>query len=185
MGHSLTSGMLAVTLSGTLTPVIFVQINTGGGNIYVWSGYGNISWNGHTWTGIGDLGGVSGVTELNKVQAQGVNFTLNGVDLALVSLALQSLQRYLPAYLWIGALDSNFNVVADPYLTFNGRVDTAQIVSAGPTASISVTAEGRLIAMRNTRWRRYTDQDQRIERPTDGGYTFVDTIQDAIIHWNS
>lgn len=184
MAHSLTSGMQTVTQSAVCAPVIFVEVDTAAGNVYVWSGYGNIIWNGETWIGAGDLMGVSGISEVASVQASGTALTLSGVDLSLVSLALQSMQRYLPAKVWVGAMDANFNIIADPYLLLNGRVDSAKIVATGRSAMITVTAESRLISLRLPKWRRYTNLDQQIEHPTDQGFSFVDTIQDATINFH-
>lgn len=184
MAHSLTSGMQSATLATVCAPLIFIEVDTAAGNVYAWSGYGNVIWNGQTWLGGGKLIGVSGVSEVAKVQASGTAFTLSGVDLALVSLALQSMQRYLPAKLWVGAMDDNFQIIADPYLLLNGRVDSSKIVATGKSAMITVTAESRLIALRLPKWRRYTDLDQRIEHPQDAGFSFVDTIQDATINFH-
>lgn len=184
MAHSLTSGMQAATLAAVCAPIFFIEVDTVAGNVYTWSGYGNIIWNGQTWLGGGKFIGVSPISEVTRVQAAGTAFTLSGVDIALVSLALQSMQRYMPAKMWVGAMDDNFQIIADPYLLLNGRVDSSKIITTGKTATILVTAESRLITLRLPKWRRYTDLDQRIEHPTDAGFSFVDTIQDATINFH-
>jgi hypothetical protein len=176
--------MLAATQAAVICPVIFCEIDTAAGNIYMWNGYGNFSWNGQVWIGGGNLVEIGSVTEQNKVMATGCALSLSGVDIALVAAALEDLERYLPARLWIGAIDENFNLINAPYQFLNGRVDTADITQTGKTATITVTAESRLVAMRFPRARRYTDLDQRLEHPGDGGFSFVDTIQDASINWH-
>lgn len=184
MSHSLTPAMLAKTLATTVAPVFFVEVDTAAGNVYAWSGYGNYSWNGQTWLGAGNLVGIGAVTEQNKIMAAGLAVSLAGTNTALVSASLADMRRYLPAKVWLGAIDDDFSLVADPYLYMNGRVDTAKIAATGDTATITVTVESRLIAMRNPKFRRYTDLDQRIEHVTDGGFSFVDTIQDASINFH-
>lgn len=181
MAHTLAPAMQAATLGNVFSPVLFVQINTAGGNVYLWSGYGNFNWNGQTWIGGGNLMGIGAITEQNKVQASGCVLTLSGVDQALIAVVLEDLQRYLPAQCWLGALDYMFNLVINPYQFLNGRIDSAKITMTGKTATIQVSAESRLIVMRNPRVRRYTDIDQRLEHPNDGGFLYVDTIQDATI----
>lgn len=184
MPHSLTSDMEAVTLSAVCAPVLFVEIQTVATPVRFWTGYGNFLWNSQTWTGAGSLLGIGAITEQNVVQATGAGLTLSGVDNALVAIALANLQRYLPAKVWLGALDDMFQIVTDPYLILNGRVDTSKITATGKTSTILVNAESRLIAMRNPKWRRYTDIDQRIEHPGDAGFMMVDTLQDATINFH-
>lgn len=185
MAHSLTSGMLTQTQAKSLMPIIFCEIDTTGGNVYAWTGIGTIVWNSITWTGLGNLVALSAVTEAAAIQASGVSLTLNGVPSASVSIALSSLQRFKPVKLWLGALDSSFAVVADPYQFFNGRCDRCEINDSGDTATITLTAESRLISMKVPRERRYTDHDQRIERPYDGGFKFVDFVITRQVPWGA
>lgn len=184
MAHSMTSGMLAATQSPICWPVIFVEVDTPAGNVYLWNGFGNYSWNGQTWTGGGNLLSIGSITEQNKVMATGCSISLSGIDTALVALVLEDLARYMPAKIWLGAIDDDFNLINTPYQILNGRVDKGDIASTGKTATITITAESRLITMRIPRVRRYTDIDQRIEHPSDGGFSFVDTIQDASINFH-
>lgn len=185
MAHSLTPAMLAQTQAQALMPIVFAELDTPDGNLYVWTGYGDIVWNSITWTGAGDFLGFDAVTETAQMQAAGFSISLSGVPSALVSLALSSLRRYLPLKMWLGALDQDFAVIADPYEIFNGRVDTGNITMGGDTSIIQVTAESRLLTMRQPRQRRYTDQDQRIEFPNDGGMKFVDFLQNTTIVWGA
>lgn len=183
MAHSLTTGMLAQTLAEAMIPAIFCEVDTPGGNAYMWSGVGNLSWNSQTWSGLGELGGISPTTETTDLQANGVTLSLNGFDATLVGLAMNSLARFYPVKIWLGALDTSFNVIADPYEFHSGLVDSASIQADGKTAALTVTSETRLVAMSQARERRYTDQDQRIECPGDGGFKFVDFLQNAISNW--
>lgn len=184
MAHDLTSDMLAVTLAPVCRPIVFIQVTAEGGNVNLWTGVGNYLWNSITWLGAGQILGIGAVTEQNKVQASGTELRLSGINTDYIAIILEDLQRYLPAKLWLGAIDDDFNLVSDPYLFLNGRIDTGKITETGKTATISISVESRLIAMRNPRVRRLTDLDQRIEHPGDGGFTFVDTIQDASIEWH-
>lgn len=185
MPHTLASAMATQIAAAANAPVLFVEVDTPAGNVYFWTGYGTVTWNSHTWTGAGNLISISSVQESVTVQASGVSVTLTGVPSANISLVLVSLSRLYPMKIWLGALNSSFAVVADPYLFFNGLVDTAEIIDNGPTSTIIVSGESRLIAMKNPRERRYTDGDQRIERPSDGGFKFVDFLQKREIPWGA
>lgn len=181
--HSLTSGLLAKTQASALRPIAFVEVDTLAGNVYFWTGLGEITWNGQTWTGSGALLSIAPITEQNKVEATGVELQLSGVPTDYVSLALQSLNRYMPGKIWIGATDDAFNVIADPYQILNGRVDSAKIDDDGTSSTITVSLENRLITIINSAERRYTDEDQRTEHPADAGFQFADFLQDASIFW--
>lgn len=184
MAHDMSTDMEAATVAPVVAPVIFVLVQTNSGTVRLWSGFGNISWAGETWVGGGQLLEIGSVTEQNKVQASGTALTLTGVDQANIALVLEDLQRYLPAQVWLGAIDDMFQIVSDPFQILNGRVDKADIMLSATTATITVLAESRLVAMRIPRVRRYTDLDQRLEHPGDGGFTYVDTIQDAQISFH-
>lgn len=181
MAHSMTSGMLAVTRSEVCQPVFFAQVNTPTGNLNFWSGFGNFDWNGIVWLGAGDLYDIGAITEQNGVLAAGCALTLSGCNLATVSAALQDITRYQPSAIWIGAIDEDYELVNSPYQILNGRTDKCDIQATGKTATVTVAIESRLIAMRTPRWRRYTQLDQQIEHPQDAGFSFVDTLQDAVI----
>ena len=183
MAHSMTTGMLNATLAARLRPFIAVSLQVASSTLYIWSGYGSLSWNGQTWLGVGYFGGVSPIQEVNQVQASGVTLSLSGVPPELVEIALAEVRRYLPAKIWLGALDDTGAVIADPFQIRNGRVDTARITFDGKSAAINITVESRLIAMQNTRERRFTDQDQRSDFPQDDGFKFVDGLQQASISW--
>jgi hypothetical protein len=185
MAHALSAGMLAQTLSARLSPVMLVELDTAHGIIFVWSGIGTILFNGNTFQGVGRFGGVDGITEATAVQASGATLTLSGIPLDLISVALQSLRRYLPCRVWVGAMDDNGNLVSTPFLIRNGRVDSSSISTGADTATITVNVESRLIAMQNPRVRRYTDQDQKIYSPSDDGFKYVDQLQNVSFQWGS
>lgn len=182
---SLSAGMIAQTQAAAMMPIIFVQLNTPDGNVRYCTGYGLFDWDSQIWTGAGELLNISEIAEGTQTIAAGMAATLSGIDSATVSLALQSVKRYWPAYAWLGALDEDMRVIADPYLLFKGFVDTAGVHDTGESSTITVSAENRLIALRTPKIRRRTDEDQRSERPYDGGFKFVDFLQDARIDFHA
>lgn len=185
MAHSLTSGMVTQTTAKSLMPILLWELDTPGGNVYFWSGYGNLPWDSKTWVGAGNMVNMTQISETALVQANGLSLTLSGIPAAAISLALSSVKRFQPAKVWLGALDSSMAVVADPFLIFNGRTDSVVINDAAATAAITVNCENRLILMKIARERRYTDHDQRIERPLDGGFKFVDFVINRTIPWGA
>lgn len=183
MAHTMTAGMLAATKAAMLHPIVFISMEVASATIYLWDGIGSIVWDGHTWLGVGKFLGIGTIGEVNQVQASGVPITLNGVPADMIGIALNEIRRYLPVRIWLGALDTASAIITDPYQIREGRVDSCSISADGKTAKITVTVESRLIIMRRSRERRLTDQDQRIEHPTDDGFKYVDSLQNAAIVW--
>jgi hypothetical protein len=185
MARDLTAGMVTEVASTTVRPIVLVKLEFDSGAVRVWNGIGDLSWNAQTWTGVGDLGGVSPVEEAGDLKASGVRFQLSGIPAALISTALSEDYQDRPARMWLGMLDENLNIVADPYPIFRGRMDVMDIQEGGETATIGVTAENVLASLERARETRYTAEDQKLEFPGDKGLDFVPSLQEAVITWGN
>ena len=182
MTRGITSALNTELTAETLEPFFAVELAFSGGSVLVWTGYGNITIDGDTFVGSGDLLGISGLTESADVQANGVTIALGGLDSALVASALTEEYQGRACKIYFGALSSG-SVIADPYLVFSGRMDIMTIDDSGSTSDITVTAENRLIDLDRARNRRYTTEDQKIDYPNDRGLEFVTDLQDKTIIW--
>lgn len=183
MSRDLTAGMIAAVQDGTVRPVLIAEIDTAGGTVRVWNGIGDLAWDSQTWTGVGDLGGASPVKETADIEATNCRFTLSGIASAMISIALGQVRWGRTAKLWLGLLDADGDLIADPYLLFSGFTDVPAIDEGAETATITVTAESRLVDLDRPRVRRYTPEDQAIDFPADKGFEFVAALQDAEIVW--
>lgn len=183
MARDLTSAMVDAVTGQVIRPIVFFEGVFASGTLNMFSGIGAIDWDGKTWTGGGDMIGVSPISETANIEARGVSVSLNGFDSAHVSLALQDLRQGKSGKIWLGFLDDSDAIIADPKLAFSGRLDTAQLDDSGDTASIMVIYESRLIDLRRPRTRRYTDAEQRARNPADGSMRFVESLIDAEIIW--
>ena len=183
MSRDITSAVNTILESDNLSPFLAVDLAFDGGHFVCWTGYGNISFGGTTFIGGGDFLNVSQISETAEIQANGINVTLSGIPSDLISSALNETYQGRPAKLYLGVLDANGAVVADPYLIFSGRMDTMGIEDSGDTANISLTAESRLIDLERSRERRYTSEDQKIDYPNDKGLEFIADLQDKEIVW--
>jgi hypothetical protein len=183
MSRSLTSGTLAQATAKSSFPIVLVQITFKDGIQYAWTGIGNLVWSGNTYTGVGQLGKIGPITEDTAVQAQGLQLELTGVPQNLLNEALGQCQQGNAVNVYFGFLDSSGNVIADPYLAFSGRMDVPTIDEGAETATITLTAENRLIDLQRVRQRNFTQQDQILDYPTDTGFTFVPLLQQLNLVW--
>lgn len=181
--RGLTAGMLAAIAAGTVRPAIFFEGEYNGGTLRLWTGVGTTSWNGQSWTGGGQLLGISPLGEATDVAAVGFTVTLSGMPSALISIALASVRQGKPGTLWLALYDSAGALIVDPYQLQKGRFDITVIEDAGDTCTIAAQYESRLIDLERARERRYTHEDQQIDYVGDLGFAFVAALQDMQILW--
>lgn len=181
--RSLTASMQTAVAATVVRPVLIAAISVDGGTIRAWNGMGTLSWGGNDYTGIGSFGGVSAVQETEDLRANGITFRLSGVPSELLSAALGDVRQGLTAQLWLGMMDSAGALIADPYLLFAGLTDVPSIDEGGATATVTISAESRLVDLERARVRRYTNEDQQIDDSTDRGFEYVPSLQDAEIVW--
>jgi hypothetical protein len=179
----MSSAMLAAIQQSVLRPAIFVQMAFASGTVYVWSGTGSISWNGHTWVGVGSFGGISTIDEGNNVEAKGVVLSLSGIDTGLLADTLQEFQSGAPVTAYLGLFDSGGSLIADPLTTWSGLMDQPTIDVGGSSATISIACESRLIELNVAADRRLSQADQSIDFPGDLAFEFVAGCQNAQISW--
>lgn len=185
MARDLTAGMITEIDATELSPIFLIKGEFDSGDLNFWTGYGEITWNSDIYTGSGTLLNINEVSETQELVANGVDLSLNGIPSSLVSLALSEDYQGRPLSIWFGALDSNGAVVSDPTLVFKGKMDIMVIDDNADDAIITVSCESDLIGLRDSKERRYTDEDQKSEYPNDRGFEFVSTSQDITLTWGA
>lgn len=181
--RDLTVDMSAHIVAPKLSDILMAYFDFESAPVRFWTGYGDIVWAGDTYVGAGDIGSVSDIEEAAEIASKGTSFTLSGIPTAILALALQDNYQQRPCKLWLGALDSAGVVVVSPYQIFSGRMDTISLEEGGETSNMTLTAENRLVDLRRSRERRWTDADQRIDFPDDEGFKFVNALQDKQLRW--
>ena len=113
---------LAALAAGDVQPALFVQLTFSTATVYIWSGVGNLSWNGQTWIGLGSLLGITDVGDGSSVEARGVAFTLSACDPTALADALGEVKLGLPAILYLGLYVSS-SLLSAPIVAWSGRMD--------------------------------------------------------------
>jgi hypothetical protein len=185
MGRGMSAAFIASIQEQNLRPAIFFEGQFASGFLRLWSGVGDISWNGQTWSGAGTLLGISSIEESGEVVAQGTSISLSGVPVDLVALCISDAQQGLPGKLWLGLLTTSGGVIADPVQAFVGRLDVPRISHGGESCTITISYESRLIDLNAPREFRYTDESQKQLYPGDRAFEYVTTIQGQDIVWGS
>jgi hypothetical protein len=180
MPRGLTSNMQAETAKKVVRPAVFYQGEFVSGTVYLWSGVGTRTWNGHDWLGAGQLAGLSAISESGGMNADGLVCTLSGIPNDLLTKALSELRHSKKATLWLACLDANDAIVTDPFQLFSGVVDAAVVRRGRKSSTIAITYENRSIDGR-ARSRRYTNEDQQIDFPGDTGLKYINDLQDKTL----
>jgi hypothetical protein len=183
MSRNLTAAQITEITAQNMRPILLCQLLFTSGWLYLWSGIGPLSWNGQTWTGVGSLGQVSAVPETSDVAAAGIQFSLSGIPSGVLASALSEVRQGSPVILWQGFLTAAGGVVASPNQAWNGRMDSCMVNEAGDTATITITAESRMMDLNRSRERRYEKQDQIIDFAGDLGFDYVPSLQELSIVW--
>ena len=188
MSRALSAEMLAVATADVVRPIYLVKAEFDSTppedrNLYLWSGFGNLTFNGKNYLGVGNLLSISAVDESTDLTATGASIVLPGIQSPLLAIARDEDYQGRPITIYLGALDDTGDLLASPTVLFSGFMDVMTISEAGETSTISVTAENKLIAFDRSYVRRYTAEDQKIDYPNDMGFEFVAKIADQEIIW--
>lgn len=132
----------------------------------------DVEWGGQTWTGARGLGSVAAVEE-SPGQVTGLKLTLAGVTEAHISTVLSEPIQGRPVIIRIAVLDTSTEppaLAVDPNV-WQGLLDVQTYNET--SATVSVSAENRLIEWDRPRLLRYTDEDHRRDWPSDRFFKFV------------
>ena len=183
MSRDITPAFAAALSDTELRPVIFFEGQFTTGPVRLWSGLGEIDWNGKTWSGAGTLLGLGAIDETGEVVAGGTAVSLSGVPLDMVQMAIVEARQGLPGRVWIGLRTQAGAIIADPVQAFSGRLDVPEIKDDAESCTITISYESRLIDLTVARSWRYTHESQQALHPGDLGFEYVTAIQDREITW--
>ncbi len=183
MARTLGTNFSAELAAGEVQPFFAVEMNFDSGDLRIWNGYGNITIGGETYIGSAGFLNLSGVEETGEIQANNVSVQLSGLDSAILASALSESYQGRPLKIYFGFLDDAGAVIDTPYTLFSGRMDVMAVEDSVNTATISVSAESRLIDLDRSRSRRFTSEDQKIDYPSDRGLEMIASLQDKTFKW--
>lgn len=177
----------------------------------LWTGKGELEYEGNSWFGAGDVLSFSVVTETSEMAAEGAVVTLSGVSTALVSLALQEPYQGRRARVYFGLhlnqqvvslVDREGNLLVDDegraYIgnygpsdeetlveIFSGFMDQMNIEEGPELSTIELTIENKLLALEKSASVRYTDAYQQYLYPNDKGFEYLEALEDQEITWGA
>lgn len=184
MPRTLTTAMKTAIAANCIFPAIFLDATFRTGPVYLWTGIGSITWNSHTYLGLGTLGGITPIEEGSTVSARNVTLTLSGIDPTWLSHVLTEFQINSPVIIRLG-LFSGGSLVTDPVIAWAGKMDQPSIDVSAETAILSISCENRMLGLNQSNVRRYTNDDQQLDHPGDTAFAGVMGIQERTIYFGA
>lgn len=181
MARNLDGGTVAAVTAGHVPYLFFVQLDFSQQLRVCSAGY-SIDWNGATWLGIGTLGNIEPIQEQASLEATGVRLTLSGVPSDLVAISLAEQYQGRPCQIWFAPLREDLQLAVQPIRLFSGRMDT-MATEVGDTATITVSAESRMVTWDRAKVRRYNNEDQQSRYQGDRGFEFVPQMVERNLQW--
>ena len=181
--RDLSSAVQSAIESSQVAPFLLFEGLFASGYVRVWSGYGELTWNGNIWEGVGSLGSISSIQETSEIQANGISVSMTGIPAEFISLVLEESEQGKSGKVYLGFMDSSNQVIADPYLCFEGKLDIPSIQEEGESSTVTITYESRLIDLQRPRETRLTNEEQQREFVGDLGCEFVPAMKEIILTW--
>lgn len=178
MSRTIPNDLLTALGQDNITPFYAIEFDFDTAPVRFWTGVGDRTIEGNTYTGAGNLIGISGLEEVSDLSAKSATISLSGVPSELVSLALQEPYQNRACRILFGVTDVTAIVEV-----FSGFMDTMTIEDSGDSSIISMTVESKLVQLERPKERRYTHESQRSRYPSDTFFSFVSDLQDKEIVW--
>jgi hypothetical protein len=180
----LTSGNICIL------PMVFLDFDSD--PTYIWGGVGNLSYNGQTWVGVGDLGKIEKVANDAKGGIKSLTLTLNGLkdqdDQDTTGLtALKDISyRGKSGFVYFGYFeDDGKTMVAgtSPELIYSGRVSHMAAAESLESASVRVTIDSFLALMSRSIPLMLSDDEHQRYFSGDKGYDHKPDAMNKTVYW--
>lgn len=181
--RTIDAALLAALSAETVRRVYLVRLVFDSGTVAWNTGLRDITYDGVTYLGLGNITSISATKEESGVKASGLTVGINGIDPVVVALMLTEPYINRPAYIHYTLLnDQDQQITGNPVLLFRGTMDSIQ-GTQGASASFQVSLKSRLADWERPRKCRYTDAEQQRLHPGDKGFEFVGQMEQAKIIW--
>ena len=132
------------------------------GDVNLWTGLNDLVIGSDTYTGAGDLLGISNIEDSLELASTHITLTVSGIDSSILSLALTESYQNRPITIYLGYLMGSTNEVAGTLTLFKGRMVSMTTTDTPQGINISLDCENRLLDLTRPSNYRYTKEDLMI-----------------------
>ena len=184
MSRGFPSAVLTALSSDHVALVTFAKLEFPSGTIYLHNSIGTYTWGGNDWLGTGDLGEISQLEEGAEISPYKITLSLSGLDATISGAALTEDYYLQPVTVYLGVLNANDVLIADPTIVWEGAMDQMELsVGAADGDVIVLTAESELARFDKASNLKYTDAQLQSDSAGSLGFEFMADIEGAKIRW--
>ena len=164
---------------------LFAKIEHPDGTAYFTTGVGTRRWNGHTWTGTGQLGSISPIKRTSEIAIQDITFSLSGIDLSVLNGLNDDVQN-LNGSVWLYCTNYDGSVVRDPYQLVDSVLDFQTLtVGEDGTTTLSITAHSGFYTLAHPIDEAWSPKNQKLTYPDDTGLDMITSLQNQNLLWKA
>lgn len=190
MARNLNSQTLTALQEQVIRPFLALKVvwpsNGGQTTVRFWTGWGDIVFDGASYTGLGDLLSINPIEENSTLGIRGLRLKLDGLDSTLLDYVIGTDFQGNDIQLFFGVMDDNGAIIGDPISVFTGYLDSASISESATGSLIDLTAESKMLDFQRTDRSRYTVQDQTNRSGlSDKCFEFLPLMGTTSIAWGN
>ena len=159
----------------------FLHLDWPGGASRWWSGVGPFSWDGHTWTGAGELGDFDKIADGLSKADRGVWLTLNYLDDDVRNEVNTNDPVGSEATFYLNLVNPATLAVTEMKALFAGFIDEVDIEDAGSEGAIRVRLASELARMKRSTYYCLSDAHQQRLFPGDRGMEFAPHMDQPVL----
>ena len=175
MTRSLTSALKSELATSEVRPVHLISIGFGTPVNLTDCSYNltsSISGSSVTYTASSHILGLSNFVEETDISKMSLDLTLSGANLTYISTVLNENVVNDSVKIYRGFLDSNNALIADPFLLYQGTIDTFGITEQGTESSLTLRIVSHWADFEKTNGRKTNNTSQQRFFSTDVGMNF-------------
>lgn len=180
-GIGVTARMQAALKRGA--PIyLFADIDHPDGYVYLWSGTGDIVWDGRTYIGRGWLGALSQVEAGSALQINDRVLVLQGVDPTQTQFLSADVRNRIASFA-LGCVERG-KVVRDPYLLDEILMDSQSLpIDERGRMSIHITGYSGLWTLQRPQNLAWSSEQAKTEYPSETGFDFIPSMVNKDTKW--
>jgi hypothetical protein len=178
---------IAAALAGReVRHALLARFDFASGTRRFWAGFGDLLAGGEIWTGLGELGAISGLQAPAGGAAIQVTYTLSGVDPRLVAAAVGVPSEYKDRtnQILLQFFDEDWTTLDEPQSVHFGALDVMRVKCDGPDKRIiEVTSEGWFTRRAVIPYAYYSSAALRAKYPGAAGLDEVPFMENRTMVW--
>ena len=195
---------MTITLDGPATAALtasargaqwLVEADFTTGTVYYTTNAVSLTVGGHTYTGLGNMADVTGVTESEDTSVQKITLGFSVANPAILAATLGNVERYRwrPVRLYLQLIDTTYQPVGAPVLRFSGYMEPIKVTrqaappEGGPrTARLEMPcSKAGMSRARKAQGLRLTHAQQIARFPGDLGLQYMQELVEKPAVWLS